>query len=134
MTETNRRQGARIFRWIVCGVATLTALLHAVHMGGDILFSPKGFSFQNVTAVQVVLAALIGLYCASLLLCWKWLKLSGWLSLAVIGAFIGIILSNGIVSVWSVWWVFLLTVTMLTLPSLLLLAAAWVLQASRKEC
>ena len=87
-----------------------------------------------MTATQVLLASLLGLYCASLLLCWKWLKISGGLSLATIGAFVGLILGRGMVPVWSIWWVFLLTMLMLTLPSLLLLAAAWFSRASRQEC
>ncbi len=131
MAEGGNRKGAKIFRWIVCGVATLTALLHVVHLGGDILFSPQGLSFKDVTAVQVVLAVVMTLYCASLLLCWKWTGIAGWLSLALVSAFVGIILWKGMVAVWSIWWVFLLTMLMLTLPSLLLLAAAWVSRAPK---
>jgi hypothetical protein len=131
MAEVGNRRRIRIFRWIACGVATLVALLHLVHLGSDILFGPGGLSFRNVTAVQVALAALMTLYCVSLLLCWKWLKISGWLSLAAIGAFIGIVLPNGIISAWTVWWVGLLTVTMLSLPSLLLIAAAWFSRAPK---
>lgn len=129
MNQEGKRRGARIFRWVVCGVATLTAVLHVIHLGGDILFSQGGTS--NVTTMNVALASLLGLYCASLLLCWKWLAASGWLSLAAIGIFVGLILGRGMVPVWSIWWAFLLTLLMLTLPSLLLLAGAWVSRAPK---
>ena len=43
MESREERKGARVFRWIACGVATLAALLHIVHLGGDILLSPAGW-------------------------------------------------------------------------------------------
>jgi|GEM_PF-5779607 len=131
MIEKLPRQGAQVFRWIACGVATLAAMLHVVHLGGNILFSPQGVGLPNVTGAQVVLGGLMVLYCASLLLCWKWLTTSGWASLALVSGFVGIILWRGAPAVWSVWWVFLLAMLVLILPSVLLLAAAWVSRPSR---
>jgi hypothetical protein len=132
MVETAHCQGAKGFRWIACGVATLAAVLHLVHLGSDILSSPRGISLQHVAAVQVVLAGLLVLYCASLLLCWKWLTTSGWLSLAFVAGFVGVVLWRGAPPAWSVWWVVALTMLMLTLPSVLLLAAGWVWPTARK--
>ena len=129
MAQVGIGKWARLFRWVACGVATLVALLHLVHLGGDILLGPGGS--ENVTVMNVALASLLVFYCASLLLCWKWLGIAGGMSLAFIAAFIGILLWNKAVGAWAVWEVFLMTILLLTLPSVLLLAAAWVSRAPK---